>query len=66
MYDKLRKALKGQSVTVSDTELSAQFVADFDNYPPLCCIADLQSWCTTNNLTLTNNENNTYTITKNS
>jgi len=63
-YADIRKALEGQTVTVTDQQLCDLFVDDFDNQPPLCCAADLQSWCTTNNLTLTY-VSGVYTITPN-
>jgi len=65
MYEKIRQALC-QKITITGQELCDMFEADIENYPPLCCVADLQSWCTTNNITLSFDEStNTYTLTPN-
>lgn len=62
LIDKLNQARCGQTVTITDAELIENFEGQFDGLAYLCCLADLQSWCATFSLTLTNNQNHTYTI----
>lgn len=63
MYEIIRKSLC-QKITITGQQLCDMFEEDLENQPPLCCVADLQSWCTTNNITLSYDEpSNTFTLT---
>ena len=65
MYEIIRKAIY-QKTTITGQQLCDMFMEDFENYPPLCCVDDLQSWCNSNNITLSFDEpTNTYTLTPN-
>lgn len=65
-YDFLNKAKCGETTTVTSQQLCDLFAEDIDNQPTLCCVADLQSWCTTFNITLSyNSATFTYTLTPN-
>jgi len=66
MEELLRKALCGENITITEVQLIEAFEQSFDQEPSFCCIADLQSWCNTFNLTLTASDTSPvfFTITR--
>ena len=65
MKELLYQALSGQNVSVTEDQLIEAFECSFDQEPSFCCVADLQAWCNTYNLTLTisGTTTNIFTIT---
>jgi hypothetical protein len=43
----------------------SQFEESFDGDPGFCSVDDVRAWCSSFSCTLTENENDTYTITPN-